>query len=68
MSDVVKMNQSCDTRCSPSYKSTDVVYKNKGCFFLGESKNGFVISDHSDHGASKKPKNPVTMKKKTSIF
>ena len=24
----------------------------------GESKNGFVISDHSDHGASKEPTNP----------
>ena len=24
-----------------------------GCIFLRESKNGFVISNHSDHGASK---------------
>ena len=23
-----------------------------GCVFLGESENGFVISDHSDHAAS----------------
>ena len=28
-----------------------------GCVFLGESKNGFVISDHSDRGASKEPTN-----------
>ena len=27
-------------------------------FFLRESKNGFVISDHSDHGASKELTNP----------
>ena len=27
--------------------------------FLGESKNGFVISDHSDHGASKELANPL---------
>ena len=25
----------------------------KGAFFLEESKNGFVISDHSDHAVSK---------------
>ena len=30
-----------------------------GAFFLGESENGFVISDHSDHGASKEPTNPL---------
>ena len=29
--------------------------------FLGESKNGFVISDHSDHGASKEPTIPVPL-------
>ena len=29
-----------------------------GCVFLGESKNEFVISDHSDHAASKEPTNP----------
>ena len=29
-----------------------------GCIFLGESKNGFVISDNLDHGASKEPTNP----------
>ena len=23
-------------------------YNNKGAFFLGESKNGFAISDHTD--------------------
>ena len=27
-------------------------------FFLGETKNGFVISDPSDHAASKEPTNP----------
>ena len=26
--------------------------------FFGQSKNGFVISDHSDHAASKEPTNP----------
>ena len=26
--------------------------------FLGESENGFVISDHVDHAASKEPTNP----------
>ena len=30
-----------------------------GCIFSGESKDGFVISDHSDHGASKEPTNPL---------
>ena len=36
----------------------------EGCGFFwgggggGESKNGFVISDHSDHGAPKEPTNP----------
>ena len=30
-----------------------------GCVFLGESKNGFVISDLSVHGASKEPTNPL---------
>ena len=30
-----------------------------GCVSLGESENGFVISDHSDHGASKEPTNPL---------
>ena len=29
----------------------------KGAFF-GKIQNGFVISDHSDHGASKEPTNP----------
>ena len=29
-----------------------------GCVSLVESKNGFVISDHSDHGALKEPTNP----------
>ena len=28
-------------------------------FLLGESKNEFVISDHSDHGPSKEPTNPL---------
>ena len=28
------------------------------CVSLGESKNRFVISDHSDYGASKEPTNP----------
>ena len=32
--------------------------KDIGCVFLGESENGFVISDHSDHAASKEPTNP----------
>ena len=36
-----------------------------GAFVLGESKNGFVISDHSDHGASKEPMNPCPF---SSIF
>ena len=36
-----------------------------GAFVLGESKNGFVISDHSDHGASKEPTNPCPF---SSIF
>ena len=27
--------------------------------FLGESENGFVISDHLDHAASKEPMNPL---------
>ena len=27
--------------------------------FLGESKNEYVISEHSDHGASKVPTNPL---------
>ena len=30
-----------------------------GCVFLGESENEFVISDHSDHAASKEPTNPL---------
>ena len=30
-----------------------------GCVFLGESENRFVISDHSDHAASKEPTNPL---------
>ena len=41
----------CNLRLFPFVK--------KGCAFLGESNNGFVISDHSDHGASKEPTNPL---------
>ena len=29
-----------------------------GCVSLGKSESGFLIQDHSDHGASKEPKNP----------
>ena len=40
-------------------KRRSKAYNVLGCVFLGESKNGFVISDHSDHGASKeRPTNP----------
>ena len=28
---------------------------------MGESENGFVISDHSDQAASKEPTNPVPL-------
>ena len=41
-----------------SSKNLDANKCNQGCVFLGESKNGFVISNHSDHGASKEPTNP----------
>ena len=43
------------------FKTQGAVYVTViGCVFLGESKNGFVISDHSDHGASKEPTNPFS--------
>ena len=34
---------------------------NKGCVFLGESKNGFVISDHTDRffTTKKKPEDSI---------
>ena len=32
--------------------------ENYGYIFLGASENGFVISDHSDHGVSKEAANP----------
>ena len=29
------------------------------CVSLGKSKSGFLIQDHSDHGVSKEPTNPL---------
>ena len=31
---------------------------NLGCVSLGKSESGFLIQDHSDHGALKEPTNP----------
>ena len=47
-----------------SYVNSDVNHERAKPYlwvrFLGESKNGFVISDHSDHGASKESTNPFS--------
>ena len=47
-------NTSRENRLGASRKSTS--YESKGGFFLGESKNGFVISDHKDSSLPKKRK------------
>ena len=42
----------------PIHSKTETSYAIiEGCVFLGESKNGFVISDHSYHDTSKEPTN-----------
>ena len=38
-----------------------------GCVSLGESENGIVISDYSDHGASKEPTNPLYTRIRRSV-
>ena len=38
---------------------TEYIHANKGCIPLGWSRSGSVICDHSDHGRSNEPMNPL---------
>ena len=44
-----------DMECMRSVTNNSNDIQDCGCVSLGESKYGFVISDHSDHGAPKEP-------------